>query len=178
MVMQATLRYTVPLHLPEALDPLLELTRNLRWTWHRPTLELLRGIDRERFDEARGNPLRMLHSLPARRLQELASDGGFLDRVNAACDELRAELQAPSWYATLDDAPSLIAYFSPEFGVSEVLPQYSGGLGVLAGAHLKAPSDLGVPLVAVGLLYRYGYFRQSLNAAGMQVEEYEALQPA
>jgi starch phosphorylase len=81
-------------------------------------------------------------------------------------------LTTPRWYQALPDAPASIAYFSPEFGITEVLPQYSGGLGILAGDHLKAASDLGVPILGVGLLYRAGYFKQSLNAEGWQQERY------
>jgi glycogen phosphorylase len=173
-----SVRFTIPLALPEALSPLLGLATNLRWTWDRPTQELFRSVSPELWEATRGNPVRMLHALPPERARELAGDEGFRARLADAVADLERYLTAPSWYETLSDPPALVAYFSPEFGVSEVLPQYSGGLGVLAGDHLKAASDLGVPLVAVGLLYRYGYFRQRLNAAGMQVEEYEALQPS
>jgi starch phosphorylase len=174
--MRPTVRYTVPLELPEPLRPLLGLAANLRWTWHAPTRDLFRLASPDGWLAARKNPLRMLHTLPPARAEQLAGDAGFLERLGAATAGLEAYMTAPAWYDGLADAPSLIAYFSPEFGVSEVLPQYSGGLGILAGDHLKAASDLGVPLVGVGLLYRYGYFRQRLNPAGMQVEDYEALQ--
>ena len=91
---------------------------------------------------------------------------------------LQEYLTGDRWYQSLgDDAPTSIAYFSPEFGITEVLPQYSGGLGILAGDHLKSASDLGVPIVGVGLFYRAGYFRQSLSADGWQQETYPVLDP-
>src|SRR5436305_9226550 len=86
-------------------------------------------------------------------------------------------MSEPRWYAGQDGAPAAIAYFSPEYGITSVLPQYSGGLGILAGDHLKTASDLGVPLVGVGLLYRHGYFRQALSREGWQQETYPVLDP-
>src|SRR4029450_525482 len=99
----------------------------------------------------------------------------FLGQVRS---ELQGYLDGDRWFQAKGDSPlDLVAYFSPEFGIAEALPQYSGGLGVLAGDHLKSCSDLGVPLVGVGLLYRNGYVRQSLNAAGWQEERYPLLDP-
>ena len=99
-------------------------------------------------------------------------------RVHAAADDLDRYLEQPRWYQSLGDgAPACIAYFSPEFGITEVLPQYSGGLGILAGDHLKAASDLGVPLIGVGLLYQAGYFKQSLSRDAWQQETYPVLDP-
>ena len=97
---------------------------------------------------------------------------------SAAADDLDRYLQQPRWYQGLgEDAPASIAYFSPEFGITEVLPQYSGGLGILAGDHLKAASDLGVPLIGVGLLYQAGYFKQSLSRDAWQQETYPVIDP-
>src|ERR671931_336269 len=95
----------------------------------------------------------------------------------APVEDLRAYMDAPRWYQTLSNAPGSIAYFSPEYGITAALPQYSGGLGILAGDHLKAASDLGVPLIGVGLLYRHGYFRQTLSRDGWQQEHYPVLDP-
>jgi starch phosphorylase len=121
------------------------------------------------------------------RLEQLAADPTFLTRTAAISDDLRRYLTAPRWYqrrqgelsGEQDRArmPDSIAYFSMEFGVTEALPNYSGGLGVLAGDHLKAASDLGVPLIGVGLLYRLGYFRQSLSLDGWQIEHYPVIDP-
>ena len=113
------------------------------------------------------------------RWSELAEDDGFVQRLNAAKADLDAYLTADRWYQRKAgaDAPRAIGYFSPEFGITAVLPQYSGGLGILAGDHLKAASDLGVPLVGVGLLYKHGYFKQSLSREGWQQETYPVLDP-
>lgn len=115
------------------------------------------------------------------RLDELAADESFVRRLDELVAELDDYLSRPLWYQQqLDQGaqlPNGIAYFSMEFGVAEVLPNYSGGLGILAGDHLKSASDLGLPLIAVGLLYRSGYFRQSLTADGWQHESYPSLDP-
>ncbi|MDR2380672.1 MAG: alpha-glucan family phosphorylase, partial [Bifidobacteriaceae bacterium] len=109
---------------------------------------------------------------------ELAADQDFVDRVAAAAAELDRYLREPRWYQALgEDAPRSIAYFSPEFGITAVLPQYSGGLGILAGDHLKSASDLGVPITGVGLFYQAGYFKQSLTRDGWQAETYPVLDP-
>ena len=124
--------------------------------------------------------MRLLGEVPPERLERLAADEDFLRRLGEASADLDAYLNAPAWYQSLDgaqQAPASIAYFSPEFGITETLPQYSGGLGILAGDHLKAASDLGVPIIGVGLLYRAGYFVQSLSADGWQQEHYPGLDP-
>ncbi len=171
-------RFTVTAALPEALAPLARIARNLAWTWDSGLLALLRDVDPDGLEAAEGNPVAMLASVAPHRLAQLADDPTFVGRVAEAAGRLDATLTADSWYASLPTAPRLIAYFSPEFGVSETLPLYSGGLGVLAGDHLKACSDLGVPLVGVGLLYRQGYFRQRLTVSGAQVEEFSDHDPA
>ena len=113
----------------------------------------------------------MVRTTPAERLAELAADPGIVNDVGAVSRRLQTALKGTTWFGSRDDSPlRLVAYFSPEFGISEALPQYSGGLGVLAGDHLKASSDLGVPLVGIGLLYTEGYFRQRLDADGWQQE--------
>lgn len=123
----------------------------------------------------------MLGSIPVARLNRLAKDRGFLRRLEVAVGDLRDYLTEPRWYQERSEAgselPASIAYFSPEFGITSALPQYSGGLGILAGDHLKAASDLGVPLIGVGLLYRHGYFSQSLSRDGWQQERYPVLDP-
>src|SRR5919197_1444388 len=149
-------RLTVLPAVPEPLAPLRVLAHNLRWGWHPPTQELFRSIDPDGWESSGHNPLRMLNETDARVLEQAAADPGFLHRQREVFDDLQRYLDEARWYQGLADAPRCIAYFSPEFGVSEVLPQYSGGLGVLAGDHLKAASDLGVPVVGVGLFYRAG----------------------
>jgi starch phosphorylase len=150
---------------------------NLRWSWHPDSIELFRSVDPDTWDAVGQDPVRLLGEVSPERLAALAADEEFLGRLGAAHEDLRDYLTRPQWYQGLQDAPQGIAYFSPEFGITEVLPQYSGGLGILAGDHLKAASDLGVPIIGVGLLYRAGYFKQSLNAEGWQQERYPPLDP-
>ncbi|MCE7080980.1 alpha-glucan family phosphorylase [Streptomyces sp. ST2-7A] len=176
--MKAIRRFSVRPVLPESLLPLQELALNLRWSWHPETRELLRSVDPEGWTAAGGDPVRMLSTVSASRLAELAADRGFLRRLGVAAEELRDYLTDDRWYQQEGaELPRCVAYFSPEFGITAALPQYSGGLGILAGDHLKAASDLGVPLIGVGLLYRHGYFRQTLSADGWQQEHYPVLDP-
>ncbi|NUP26659.1 MAG: alpha-glucan family phosphorylase [Nocardia sp.] len=171
--MKALRRFTVRAHLPERLAALGELSTNLRWSWHGPTQDVFAALDPDRWAEVGHDPVRMLGEVPPERLDALAGDEEFCGQVDAAAADLWAYLDRP----VADFGVGGIAYFSMEFGVTEVLPNYSGGLGILAGDHLKAASDLGLPLIAVGLLYRSGYFRQSLTADGWQAERYPALDP-
>jgi starch phosphorylase len=150
---------------------------NLRWSWHHPSLDLFESIDPEAWQQVGQDPVKLLGEVSPERLAALASDADFLTRMGAVHADLQRYLSTPQWYQSLEGAATSIAYFSPEFGITEVLPQYSGGLGILAGDHLKAASDLGVPILGVGLLYRAGYFKQSLNAEGWQQERYPPLDP-
>jgi starch phosphorylase len=180
---KAVRRFTVRAGLPESLAELETLATNLRWTWHPPTQDLFAAIDQGIWDRLT-DPLRLLAEVPASRLDELATDAGFRSRLADLSGDLHRYLTEPRWYqgrraelAGQGRMAESIAYFSMEFGVTEALPNYSGGLGVLAGDHLKAASDLGVPLIGVGLLYRSGYFRQSLSLDGWQIEHYPVLDP-
>ena len=179
--MKALRRFTVRAHLPERLGALEQLSTNLRWSWDKPTQDLFDAIDRELWTQCGQDPVAVLGAVSPARLDELALDGGFLDRLDALAADLSDYLSRPLWYQQQESngaaMPNGIAYFSMEFGVAEVLPNYSGGLGILAGDHLKSASDLGLPLIAVGLYYRSGYFRQSLTADGWQHETYPALDP-
>ncbi|MGW4330928.1 alpha-glucan family phosphorylase [Nocardia sp. NPDC004573] len=177
--MKALRRFAVRAHLPERLAALGELATNLRWSWHPPTQDLFAALDPRRWQEMGHDPVRILGEVPAARLDELAADPDYVARVDAAAADLREYLAAPGWFQRRagEEGVRGIAYFSMEFGVTEVLPNYSGGLGILAGDHLKAASDLGLPLIGVGLLYRSGYFRQSLTTDGWQAEHYPALDP-
>jgi starch phosphorylase len=161
--------------LPDALLPLKKLALNYRWTWEHETRELFRLIDQDAWDKSEHNPILFLNGLSSERLGRLQDDTVFLARMNRAYEDLERYLAADTWFKqTYPDLPAStkIAYFCFEFGISEGLPIYSGGLGVLAGDHLKAASDLGLPLVGVGLLYNRGYFRQRLNHDGWQQEFY------
>ncbi|MHC6595026.1 alpha-glucan family phosphorylase [Arthrobacter sp. C152] len=176
--MKAIRRFTVRTVLPEPIRPLARLASNLRWSWHRPTRELFAGLNPRLWEESGQDPIGFLGMVSREELQQLAADQSVVDRVRAAEDDLDRYLDEPRWYQGLGpDAPASIAYFSPEFGITEVLPQYSGGLGILAGDHLKAASDLGVPLIGVGLLYQAGYFKQSLSRDAWQQETYPVLDP-
>ncbi|AYN39323.1 glycosyltransferase family 1 protein [Streptomyces dangxiongensis] len=176
--MKAIRRFTVRPVLPDPLRPLSDLARNLRWSWHAETRDLFQSVDSAAWAAAGGDPVRLLGSVRPARLTELAGDRRFLRRLTAVVDDLDDYLTGDRWYqAQSDGLPAAVAYFSPEFGITAALPQYSGGLGILAGDHLKAASDLGVPLIGVGLLYRHGYFRQTLSRDGWQQEHYPVLDP-
>jgi len=178
---RAIRRFTIRPQLPEPLAPLRGLMLNLRWSWHAETLDLFAAIDPDGWERAGHEPAALLAEVPLDRLAGLAADQRFLRRLGDAVDELAEYTTGPRWYQTdrnLAGAPAAVAYFSPEYGITAALPQYSGGLGILAGDHLKASSDLGVPLIGVGLLYRHGYFTQSLSAEGWQTERYLSWDPA
>ncbi|TML63045.1 MAG: glycosyltransferase family 1 protein, partial [Actinobacteria bacterium] len=151
---------------------------NLRWSWDQRTRDVFRWIDPDAWDASGRDPIRLLGLVERRRLDELAADTGFMRFLGEVHDGLRRHLTSTRWFQGRKGSPlRRVAYFSPEFGIAEALPQYSGGLGVLAGDHLKAASGLGVPLLGVGLLYRYGYFRQELDADGWQQERYVDVDP-
>ncbi|OBA70905.1 glycogen phosphorylase [Mycolicibacterium elephantis] len=179
--MKALRRFTVRAHLPERLAALERLSINLRWTWDKPTQDLFATIDEDLWRQVGCDPVALLGQVSPGRLDELAADESFLGRLDSLVADLDDYLTRPLWYQQQLESgaelPNGIAYFSMEFGVAEVLPNYSGGLGILAGDHLKSASDLGLPLIAVGLLYRSGYFRQSLTADGWQHESYPSLDP-
>ncbi|UEL29249.1 MULTISPECIES: alpha-glucan family phosphorylase [Micrococcaceae] len=176
--MKAIRRFTVRTVLPEPIRPLARLASNLRWSWHRPTRELFAGLNPRLWEESGQDPVGFLGMVSREEFQQLAANRAVVERVRAAEEDLDRYLEEPRWYQSLGpDAPASIAYFSPEFGITEVLPQYSGGLGILAGDHLKAASDLGVPLIGVGLLYQAGYFKQSLSRDAWQQETYPVLDP-
>ena len=177
--MRAIRRFTIRPVLPEPLAPLRELMLNLRWSWHAETLDLFADIDPAAWERSGREPAALLAEVSPERLASLAADEQFLRRLGEAVEDLREYTSGARWYqaAALPGAPAGVAYFSPEYGITAALPQYSGGLGILAGDHLKAGSDLGVPLIGVGLLYRHGYFTQSLSAEGWQAERYPASDP-
>ena len=175
---------TVSSVLPAALEPLRDLALNLRWTWRRQTVDLFRTLDAQAFADSGENPFAMLTRVPAGRLAEAARDEAFLAQMRSELGDLRTYMDSGRWFqrtvpgAQGEGEGSSIAYFSMEFGVTPTLPIYSGGLGILAGDHLKSASDLGVPLVGIGLLYQWGYFSQSLDRSGWQQESYRHNDPA
>ncbi|MDX6337276.1 MAG: glycogen phosphorylase [Streptosporangiaceae bacterium] len=182
--MRAIRRFTVRAALPESLAPLRDLTLNLRWSWHAETRDLFAAIDPAGWEASGHDPVALLGEVPPSQLESLGHDQAFLRRLGDAARDLDQYMSGPRWYQLHADGrsgppgpPAAIAYFSPEYGITQALPQYSGGLGILAGDHLKAGSDLGVPLIGVGLLYRHGYFTQSLSPEGWQTERYPAGDP-
>ncbi|MCU1369371.1 MAG: hypothetical protein JWO77_565 [Ilumatobacteraceae bacterium] len=175
--MRALRSFTVRPHLPEALAPLEELAMNLRWAWDDRTRDLFRWVDPDAWDATHHDPVSMLATTSPERLAELAVDPAFLRFQTSVHEDLTRYLEEPRWFQNRESTLRQVAYFSPEFGISEALPQYSGGLGILAGDHLKSASDLGVPLVGVGLFYRHGYFRQGLNQDGWQQERFPDQDP-
>jgi len=175
---QARIReFKVVPSLPEPLQPLLSVARNLWWSWHDEAVELFVRIDPGLWTRSGHNPVRLLGSAAQARLEELARDESFLRQVNDIHASMVEHLERQSWYqkSYAEDDDCQIAYFCAEFGLTECFQIYSGGLGLLAGDHLKSAAELGVPLVGVGLLYRNGYFQQYLNADGWQQEFYPEL---
>ncbi|MBD1927816.1 alpha-glucan family phosphorylase [Trichocoleus sp. FACHB-90] len=180
--MQPIRTFNVSPSLPPRLEPLRKLAYNLHWDWNVETKELFRRLDRDLWESSRHNPVLMLGTISQARLKEVAEDEGFVAQMERASMQLDDYLQERNWYRKnrnlssgsdrATDQKECYAYFCAEFGLTDCLPIYSGGLGVLAGDHLKSASDLGLPLVAVGLLYQEGYFAQYLNADGWQQERY------
>ena len=167
--------FSVIPRLPAELERLRDLASNLRWAWNAETIELFRRLDRDQWESSGHNPVRMLGNLDQQLLEAAAEDESFMGnyrRVLASFDEYMKN--SGSWFQKAHaDSNPVIAYFSAEFGLTECVSIFAGGLGMLAGDHLKSASDLGIPLVGVGLLYQQGYFRQYLNSAGWQQEAYE-----
>jgi starch phosphorylase len=166
--------FRIKANLTGDLSALQDLAYNLRWTWHPETIDLFRRLDPDLWNNTRHNPVKMLGLISQEKLSLAASDEAFVALLNRVYKNLVDYMSASTWFGSkygIYEKPQ-IAYFSMEFGLTECLRLYSGGLGVLAGDHLKSASDLGVPLVGVGLLYQQGYFQQYLNADGWQQEEY------
>jgi starch phosphorylase len=165
--------------LPGPLQPIARLAINLRWVWNHATDRVWETLAPEVWQQT-ANPILVLQNTPRSRLEELEQNAEFVERVRTLDRSLSEYLARPSWFqrtAATDERPLRIAYFSMEYGLTDALPLYSGGLGVLAGDHLKTASDLGIPLTAIGLFYREGYFRQMLDATGTQLEVYASNSP-
>ncbi|MCC5615036.1 alpha-glucan family phosphorylase [Nostoc sp. CHAB 5836] len=172
--MQPIRTFNVSPSLPPRLEPLRRLAYNLHWDWNVETKDLFRRLDSDLWESSHHNPVLMLGTISQSRLLEVVEDEGFLAQMDRADRQLEDYLQERTWYQKQREQKpkECYAYFSAEFGLVDCLPVYSGGLGVLAGDHLKSASDLGLPLVGVGLLYQQGYFAQYLNADGWQQERY------
>jgi starch phosphorylase len=165
-----TLAFIIKPNIPERLKPLEELARNLWISWNFEAIMLFMRLDYDAWIEARQSPVRMLGIVAQEKLEQAARDDSFLAALDAVWAKFQRYLGAERWYKGAQDFA--IAYFSMEYGLDVALPVYSGGLGMLSGDHLKTSSDLGLPLVGVGLLYRQGYFQQYLNLDGFQQESY------
>ncbi len=159
---------TVSAELPKELKPLEELSKNLWWVWNSEAKNLFRDLDHDLWRKVGENPVMLLQQISSDRLKEVLSDERMMERVNGVYAEFQDYLSQPM----RDDIPS-VSYFSMEYGLCNCLKIYSGGLGVLAGDYIKQASDSRVPMTAVGFLYRYGYFSQSLSIDGQQIANYE-----
>jgi len=169
-----TLSFQVRPKLPKQLTPLTELSHNLWFSWSPEAVELFQRIDSRLWPKARHNPVALLNQVSQKRLETLAKDSGFVAQMERVHGQLKGYLAAEGcpFLGGRTPADFKVAYFSAEYGLADCLPIYSGGLGMLSGDHLKSASNLNVPLVAVGLAYRQGYFTQYLNPNGWQQEEY------
>ncbi|MFA6448859.1 MAG: alpha-glucan family phosphorylase [bacterium] len=173
--MKPTQIFNVSPSLPERLQPLMDLAYNVRWAWDHDTVDLFRRLDRDLWESSLSNPVRFLGQIKQDRLSAAVEDESIIAHLDRVYESLVDYLGEPkTWYNTEQKPryPIEAAYFSMEFGLTEALPIYSGGLGILAGDHLKAASDLGLPLTGVGMLYQEGYFNQYLNSDGWQQEKY------
>jgi glycogen phosphorylase len=162
-------KFVVESDLPEKLNPLRDLSRNLWWVWNQCARELFQYVSPEIWEECDHNPVLLLDKVSFQRLKELENDNKFIDEMHLVYNKLnkyldeRRKLNGPQ-----------VAYFSMEYGLHDSLKIFSGGLGVLAGDYLKEASDSKVNLVGVGLLYRFGYFKQTINMYGEQINNYVA----
>ena len=176
MAIKAAHTFTIIPRLPASIERLRDLAYNLRWSWNHDTIALFRRIDSDLWESSGHNPVRMLGLIDQKHLEDAAANESFvahLERVLRDFDDYMNS-ETTWFHKTHGDVENcLIAYFSAEFGLTECISIFAGGLGILSGDHLKSASDLGIPLVGVGLLYQQGYFRQYLNAAGWQQEAHE-----
>jgi starch phosphorylase len=176
MIKPVSIVSVVP-NLPPSLERLRELAYNLRWSWDHETIALFRRLNRDLWEQTGQNPVLTLGMLSQDELNDASNDEAFLAQLDRVCQSFDRYMNntTTTWYAKHHGptpASPFIAYFSMEFGITECLRNYSGGLGILSGDHLKSASDLGAPLLGVGLLYQEGYFSQYLNADGYQQEAY------
>jgi glycogen phosphorylase len=175
--MKRILTYQIYPSIPKPLSFLEVLSRNLWWCWKQDAITLFRRVEPQLWKESKGNPIYLLSHVNQGRLEELAKDDSFLAHLQRVKDRYTKRVvddAVPS--NSFDDKLGPVAYFSMEFGVNENIPIFAGGLGVLAGDYLKASSNMALPIVGVGLLYRKGYFHQYLDQEGLQQEEYPEIE--
>ena len=169
-------RIIVNPQLPKRIAKLGEIANNLWWSWNSEFLRLFKSIDSDLWEACNKNPVKFLKLVSQDRLEMAAKDLIFLKEYDKVVDNFEDYMNSKTtWFSNKypENKKDLIAYFSAEYGLDETMPIYSGGLGILSGDHLKSASDLGIPLVAVGLLYKNGYFHQKINGAGVQETEYK-----
>ena len=165
--------------LPKKIDKLSKIANNLWWSWNTEFLKLFKKIDIDLWEKCGKNPVKFLKLVDQEKLESIAEDYEFIKEYNKNANNFESYMESKNtWFNKNypENKSDLIAYFSAEYGLDEILPIYSGGLGMLSGDHLKSASDLGIPLVAVGLLYKNGYFHQKINAAGRQESEYHDIE--
>ena len=149
--------------IPASIEALRKIAYNLRWAWTHDTVELFRRLDRDLWETTKHNPVAMLGTIDQEKLDQASRDDAFVAHLKRVSEKFESYLKGEStWFRRLSSSgerkPLSVAYFSAEFGLTECLSIFAGGLGILAGDHLKSASDLGVPLTGVGLLYQEGYF--------------------
>ena len=169
-------RITVNPQLPKRIEKLSEIANNLWWSWNTEFLRLFQSIDRDLWEQSEKNPVKFLKHVSQERIEKAAKDIAFLKEYDKIVSDYEGYMNSKStWFSNKypENKNDLIAYFSAEYGLDQTIPIYSGGLGILSGDHLKSASDLGIPLVAVGLLYKNGYFNQKINGAVGQETEYK-----
>ena len=172
-------KITVNPQLPKKIGQLSEIANNLWWSWNTEFLKLFKKIDIDLWEKCGKNPVKFLKQVDQEKLEEIAENGEFIKEYNKNVENYEGYINSKNtWFNKNypNNKNDVIAYFSAEYGLDEILPIYSGGLGMLSGDHLKSSSDLGIPLVAVGLLYKNGYFHQKISKAGGQVSEYQDIE--
>lgn len=168
-------KITVNPQLPKRVGKLLDIANNLWWSWNSEFLRLFKEIDSDLWETVGKNPVKFLKLVSQDKLEDIAKDEEFLAKYDEVVNHFNSYMQTKeTWFSKNypNNANDLIAYFSAEYGIDEIIPIYSGGLGILSGDHLKSASDLGLPFVAVGLLYKNGYFNQKIDGYGTQKTEY------
>ena len=172
-------KITVNPQLPKRIEKLSEIANNLWWSWNTEFLRLFKIIDRDLWETCQKNPVKFLKLVSQDRLEQIAKNTEFLKEYDKLAKQFEDYMNSKNtWFSNKypENKNDLIAYFSAEYGLDQTIPIYSGGLGILSGDHLKSASDLGIPLVAVGLLYKNGYFHQKINGYGDQKEEYNNIE--
>ena len=168
-------KITVTPQLPERIKDLSKIANNLWWSWNSEFLRLFKQIDIDLWERVDKNPVKFLKLVSQEKLNDILRDNSFLKQYDELVENFNNYMNSKNtWFSKKypNNKKDLIAYFSAEYGLDEIVQIYSGGLGILSGDHLKSASDLGIPLVAVGLLYKNGYFHQKINAYGVQETEY------